>query len=308
MSDTNTPIQIPSELNVPEPKNDNGKILPIKTPQSADDVQLPKKPHLALDAKSRSMFNFPTTSRTNDEHTESKEEPNEERIPEITMSPPSTATFHYNSARKSTASLNHIDNLTGEQQSVMRQISTSANDMKLSPNRKRVNSITEDRDDGEFDELQAASSGNSKLRIRASIVSMFGRMGKLRRPSIASQQSANGGAEAKARGPPIRALPTIAATKILRAFSYVGKLNVKRLFSRKKNVKVIFGSAFSEIVIFPYQRQKQLSSYFNILFVDCFLFSFSVHERRIQANNPQYNSQFKYAVSKSIESIKVRFF
>lgn len=230
MSDANTPIQIPSELNVPEPKNDNGKILPVKTPQSADDVQLLKKPHLAMDTKSRSMFNFPTTSRTNDDHTESKEEPTEERIPEITMSPPSTATFRYNSARKSTISVDHLDdtNLVGdEQQSVMRQISTSANDMKLSPNRKRVNSITDERDDGEFDELQAASSGNSKLRIRASIVSMFGRMGKLRRPSIASQQSANGGAEPKARGPPIRALPTIAATKILRAFSYVGKLNVK---------------------------------------------------------------------------------
>lgn len=239
MSDTNTPIQIPSELNVPEPTSDNGRIVPIKsdkskikTPQSADDVKLPKKPHLALDAKSRSMFNFPTTSRTNDDHTESTEEPNEERIPEITMSPPSTATFRYNSARKSTASLDLIDNLTGEQQSVTRQISVSANDMELSANRKRVNSIGED---GEFDELQAASSGNSKLRIRASIVSMFGRMGKLRRPSMASQHSTNGGSEPKARGPPIRALPTIAATKILRAFSYVGKIVTKRFhFQRRK--------------------------------------------------------------------------
>lgn len=35
----------------------------------------------------------------------------------------------------------------------------------------------------------------------------------------------------------------------------------------------------------------------NIFFVHLF-FQISVHERRIQANNPQYNSQFKYAVSK----------
>lgn len=234
MSDTITPIQIPSELNVPVPTNDNETIESIKsksatkTPQSADDVQLPKKPHLQLDAKSRSMFNFPTTSRSNVDHTESKEEPNEEQIPEITMSPPSTATFRISSGRKSTASLDQMDNLTSEQQSVMRQISASANDMKLNENRKRVNSLAEERDDGEFDELQTAGSGNSRLRIRSSIVSMFGRMGKLRRPSILSQSSADGGGEPKPRGPPIRALPQIAATKILRAFSYVGKrLNVK---------------------------------------------------------------------------------
>lgn len=248
MSEVNTPIQIPSELNVPQPTNDNDSetieriksaALSTKTPQSADDVQLSKKPRLQLDTKSRSMFNFPTTSRPNAEHTESEEEPNKLQIPEITMSPPSTAAFHFASARKSTASVGNVNNLTVEsalsQPQSLRQISASINDMKLRENRERVNSVVEDRrDDGEFDELHATSvHNNSKLRIRGSIVSMFGRMGKLRRASNASQLSTGGGEdemkEAKARGLPIRALPQIAATKILRAFSYVGKIRVKRL-------------------------------------------------------------------------------
>lgn len=243
MSEANTPIQIPSELNVPQSSDDDEETIEqiksaksalsvrssrstIKTPQSADDVQLPKKQFLQLDTKSRSMFNFPTTSRPNDDDTESPEESNKMEVPQITMSPPSTAAFAYSPARKSTASIDHMNTLTVEQTSVMREMSAGSNVTKSSDDRERCNSIVED--DGEFDDLPASNSNsrNSKLRIRSSIVSMFGRMGKLRRPSIMSQMSNNGdpeNIEAKSRGPPIRALPQIAATKILRAFSYVGK-------------------------------------------------------------------------------------
>lgn len=218
MSETNTPIQIPSELNVPVPTIDYETIESIKPNsaiKSADNVQISKKPRLQLDAKSQSMFNFPITSSANDGHTESKEKTNEEATPEITMSPPSTAAYRIRSGQKSAASFDHIDNLTPH-----------TSDMELDENRKRVNSIagsSRSRADGEFDELQAVTNSNSKLRIRSSIVSLFGRMGQKRRSSNISQNSTNDGAASKPRGPPIRALPQIAATKILRAFSYVGK-------------------------------------------------------------------------------------
>lgn len=242
MSDINTPIQIPSELNVPQPTSDDEETIEqiksaksaisarstLRTPQSADDVQLPKKQFLQLDTKSRSMFNFPTTSRpSNDDDTEPSQEPNKMQIPQITMSPPSTAAFQYSPARNSTGTIDNVNNLTVEQ--AMRQTSAGSSGSNVS-DRERCNSIVED--DGEFDELPVPkNSHNPRLRIRSSIVSMFGRMGKLRRPSIMSQMSTNDdleNGEAKARGPPIRALPQIAATKILRAFSYVGKLFVKR--------------------------------------------------------------------------------
>lgn len=265
MSDTITPIQIPCELNVPESSIDNETIESIKPksgykpPQSADDVQLQKKPHLQLDTKSRSMFDFPTKSHPeNDDHTEPKEMANEEKISEITMVPPSTASYRTISGRRSTDTLEHIDPLasTTKQSSFdMQEISANANEMILNENRKHHDSEVQDeppeeRDDGEFDTLHMTGSGNSRLRIRSSIVSMFGRMGKTRRASNVSQNSngaAGGGAEAKARGPPIRALPQIAATKILRAFSYVGKLDVERIVSRN-NTSCRFLAQFTLVI------------------------------------------------------------
>lgn len=243
MSDINAPIQIPSELNVPDPTNENEKIEPIKpksastAPTSADGEKQYPKHRLQKGGKSQSMFNFSATLRPSDE-AEPEKETDEVGPPVITLSPPS-ATFRNSAERKSagsTRSLDHVDNLT--QKSDMRQISASTNEMKLSVNRNRANSMVDERDDDEFDELGPNSSTGSQLRIRSSIVSLFGRMGKMRRTSNISQSSANGingGVESNDRGPPLRALPQIAATKILRAFSYVGKLHGNAL---KKNTQI----------------------------------------------------------------------
>lgn len=242
MSDINAPIQITSELNVPEPTNENETIEPIKpksgvplSAQSADGKKYPAH-RLRKETKSQSMFNFSVKERTTeDDETNQEKEENEEGPPTITLSPPS-ATFRRSAERKSTSSLDHIEKMmtttmaeTAEEQSARRQISASTNEMKLSVNRKRANSMAPsthtDRDDDEFDQLAANGNTGSQLRIRSSIISLFGRMGKMRRTSHISQNSTNGNSESNNdRPPPLRALPQIAATKIMRAFSYVGKL------------------------------------------------------------------------------------
>lgn len=246
MSDINAPIQIPSELNVPEPTSENETIEPIKpksaaptSAQSADGKHYPKH-RLRKEAKSQSMFNFSATQRTTndgksdeEEETNGENEENEVGPPTITLSPASS-TFRRSAERQSTASLDHIDKLvsetmttpTVEEQTAKRQISASINEMKLSVNRKRTNSMAPSlhNDDDEFDELKVNGSTGSQLRIRSSIISLFGRMGKMRRTSHISQNSGNENGESNDRPLPLRALPQIAATKIMRAFSYVGKL------------------------------------------------------------------------------------
>lgn len=237
MSDINVPIQIPSELNVPEPNSENETIEPIKpksgvplSAQSADGKQYPAH-RLRKETKSQSMFNFSARERTTeDDETNQEKEENKEEPPTITLSPPS-ATFRKSAERKSTGSLDHTTMTaeTVEEQSARRQISASTNEMKLSVNRKRANSMATsthtDRDDDEFDELGASDNTGSQLRIRSSIISLFGRMGKMRRTSHISQNSTNENDESNNdRPPPLRSLPQIAATKIMRAFSYVGKL------------------------------------------------------------------------------------
>lgn len=237
MSDINAPIQIPSELNVPEPVSENEKIEPIKpksaiptSAPSADGKQYPKH-RLQKETKSQSMFNFTATQCTPEaDEPDQEKETIEEGPPTITLSPPS-ATFRRSAERKLTGSLDHIDQLTTakiEEQSARRQISASTNEMKLSVNRKRANSMAPsvhtDRDDDEFDELGTNVNTGSQLRIRSSIISLFGRMGRMRRTSHNSQNSTNGNGESNDRPLPLRALPQIAATKIMRAFSYVGKL------------------------------------------------------------------------------------
>lgn len=232
MSDINAPIQIPSELNVPDTSSENETIeaikpksaIPTSAPQSADGKKFPKH-RLRMDSKSQSMFNFSATQRTTDETNKENEIDEEVQPPTITLSPPS-ATYRKSAERKSTSSLDRIDKLPD--QSNMRHISASTNDMKLSENRKRTNSLAvndqNERDDDEFDELEPNGHSGSQLRIRSSIISMFGRMGKMRRTSNVSQNSAHENDENNDRAPPLRALPQIAATKIMRAFSYVGKL------------------------------------------------------------------------------------
>ncbi|XP_031638673.1 probable phospholipid-transporting ATPase IM isoform X1 [Contarinia nasturtii] len=248
MSDINAPIQLPNELNVPETSNENEAIEPIKpksaiplsAPQSADS-KYPKH-RLRKEKKSQSMFNFTSTVTTTEEPPQSNDKGTDDDVPpSITLSPPS-AKYRKSAERKSTGSLDQIDKLS-DQPDIQRQISASTNEMKLSANRQRANSMAPseyaERDNDEFDELGNGHAG-SQLRIRSSIISLFGRMGKMRRTSNISQNSTHDNNESNDR-PPLRALPHIAATKIMRAFSYV------------------------------------------------------VHERRIRANNKEYNSQFKYA-------------
>lgn len=230
MSDQNAPIQIPSELNVPETSVENDRIEPIKpksaiptlAPQSADGKSFPKH-RLRKETKSHSMFNFSSAEPTSEEANK-VEKVDEEAPPTILLCPPS-AISRQNFDCQSTSSLDRIDKLTDQTNTL--QISASTNEMKLSVNRKRANSLAVpdqiERDHNEFDALGVNGHAGSQLRIRSSIISLFGRMGKMRRTSNASQNSNDKG-ESNNRAPPLRALPQIAATKIMRAFSYVGKL------------------------------------------------------------------------------------
>lgn len=81
----------------------------------------------------------------------------------------------------------------------------------------RQNSIASDIHADEIDDMVA-----SQTRIRASIISLFGKIGILRRTSNNSNSSRNEYDHDSSHDIPLRALPQIAAAKILRAFSYVG--------------------------------------------------------------------------------------
>lgn len=278
MTDINAPIQIPCELNVPETTNRNEQIEPIKPksaapailPQSADGKLYPKH-RLQKEAKSQSMFNFSARERSiinepkqeNEEENDSEDDKNDDKNdadnedennddeapPTITLSPPS-AKYRKSADRKLTGSLDHLDRL---RPSEMRQISASTNEMKFSINRNRANSVAtvnhSEREDDEFDELGPNGHAGSQLRIRSSIISLFGRMGKMRRTSSISQNLVHGngvsGTENSEHTSTLRALPQIAATKILRAFSYVGKP-----IDDHKQAFCIFGTFFVLLYIF----------------------------------------------------------
>lgn len=226
MSEINAPIQIPSELNVPETANENDKTEPIK-PKSAipgsasqsTDASFYPKHRLRKESKSQSMFNFtdskPTTKKENDQHGTVAEQP-----PAIAIYKPS-AKSRRSAEQKSNGSLIQVNNLT--EQPGMREISASTNEMQLSVSHRRANSLApsehKERDNDEFDELGPNVHTGSQLRIRSSIISLFGRMGKMRRTS---NNSTNENGDSNNR-PSLRMLPQIAATKIMRAFSYVGK-------------------------------------------------------------------------------------
>lgn len=235
MSDISAPIQIPCELNVPDTVNDSESEpnepapAPIKI-QSADMVhqkQLPKH-HLRNSAKSQSLHTFPVSSlpiteKTNEENAHTQCGP-----PMITLSPPSS--IFCSSSNRSINSLGRTveDRLMGDQ---IENPSLLNNDSQSSSSsfRKRVNSLpvsVRDNDDEEFNEFEQDKNVGSQLRIRSSIISLFARMGKMRRTSVMSQSSVHengnvGGSTEHVST--LRNLPQIAATKILRAFSYVGK-------------------------------------------------------------------------------------
>lgn len=249
MSDINAPIQIPSELNVPETNSDNeteqsdtiksssaASVAAHKT-QSAesshDRKSLPKH-RLRASAKSQSMFTFPTSSLPINEEIHSEKQTNPDvSMPTITLSPAS-ARFS-NDGNPSTSSVDRsIENkLMGDP--IENPNELNPNEARLSANRKRVNSlpvsVTDQHahNEDEFDELEPHNVRGSQLRIRSSIISLFGRMGKMRRTSNNSQNSNHENGDAN--GVNIeqkRTLPQIAASKILRAFSYVGKNEIEK--------------------------------------------------------------------------------
>lgn len=238
MSDISAPIQIPCELNVPEAANDNESEqnestepapVPIKI-QSADTFhqkQLPKH-RLRNSAKSHSLHTFPVSSlpiieKTNEQNAHTQYAP-----PTITLSPASSI-YRGSGNNRSINSLDRsVENrLMGDQ--IQNPSLLNTDQKSASSFRKRVNSLPvsiRDNDDEEFDDFEPNKNVGSQLRIRSSIISLFGRMGKMRRTSIMSQSSVheNGNVVGSTEHvSTLRNLPQIAATKILRAFSYVGK-------------------------------------------------------------------------------------
>lgn len=236
MSGKNAPIQIPSELNVPDDEDDDDNITappdlsnPIKDlPHSTNAVHAKPLPmhRLKSTSKSQSMFNIVTVSTdvSTDQSDENVPHSDANQPPAITLSPPS-ATYQMYGLSKSTLSLDRAieDRLMGDRVENLHNKSLN----EFSERNKRANSIAPSelshRDSGEFDELKPNQNpAGSQLRIRSSIISLFGRLGRARRSSNVSQNSSGGNDGDHA--PPLRALPQIAATKILRAFSYVGKI------------------------------------------------------------------------------------
>lgn len=237
MSHLNTPITITTELNVPDTNdtlasldfsdvNDDGHVLSTgdlshqvastSKAKSADRVRR-SPPRLSADTKSQSLHNF--TSKAPLIRTASDE------TPTITVTAASAQHHRRHPPRVSSATFG-TEHIESNHLEVSRKISASTNEFKLSANRKRINSNASIDDEEAENEDRVAP----QLRIRSSIVSLFGRMGRLRRPSSFSTNSNSnndsGGGAANGtndNSPSFRALPQIAAAKILRAFSYVGK-------------------------------------------------------------------------------------
>lgn len=252
MTDLNTSITITNELNVPDSGdaasfgndiNDNddcgvlstGDLLSQQTssiartkPKSADRVRrIP--PRLSAATKSQSFHNFASKApliRTISDET-----------PTITITAASGQYRRHHPPLMSSASFS-IEHIESDHLKVSRKISARTSEFKLSAHRKRINSMTSNG--GDNDDTENDDQVTPQLRIRSSIVSLFGRMGRLRRPSSFSTTSNSnndiGGSgdtnETNHNSPSLRALPQIAAAKILRAFSYVGKKCIRR------NIKV----------------------------------------------------------------------
>lgn len=192
-------------------------------PNSAESPEPPKKMqnkmvhrhNLRSAAKSQSMFNFSTTLRSmaNDLG------PISSSASSIVNLPPTTS-----------LSTDHLDrnyevNIDNLRLSAKDKIIIDSSDPEIPPARppseaevqQRVNSAGSDAHQDEIDDMVA-----SQTRVRASIISLFGKIGKLRRTSNNSNSSKNDHDHESSNDIPLRALPQIAAAKILRAFSYVG--------------------------------------------------------------------------------------
>lgn len=200
MSDMNSTTTLPGELSDETENEVHSEGATVKSedemsPKSVDRVRkVPPKLHAS--AKSQSMYDFTANGQTTE--------------PRITIS---GATARYDADRPGTGG-DSLDEQVNRLQTA-RQKSASANDFHLSVNRRRGDSV----ESVDADETDYEARGGRQLRIRSSIISLFARMGRDRRISNNSSNTNN----ENDNSPPLRALPQIAAQKILRAFSYVGK-------------------------------------------------------------------------------------
>lgn len=205
MSDMNSTTTLPGELS---DETENEAHSAGATVKSEDEMQMAPKsadrvrkvpPKLRASAKSQSMYDFTANGQAIASPSG----------PRITIS---GATARYDAERPGSGG-DSLDEQVNRLQTA-RQKSASANDFHLSVNRGRGGSV----ESVEEDETDYEARGGRQLRIRSSIISLFARMGRDRRISNNSSNT-----NENDNSPPLRALPQIAAQKILRAFSYVGK-------------------------------------------------------------------------------------
>lgn len=257
MTDLNTPITITNELNVPDTNdaitsfnvddvnNEACRVVSTgdlshpapSTSSKAKSADRSRRipPRLRAETKSQSLLNF--TSKAPLVRTVSDE------TPTITICAASASQYQRCHPPRVSSATFPIEYIECNHLEVSRKISASTNEFKLSANRKRIDSTESNRDD---DDVENEDRVAPQLRIRSSIISLFGRMGRFRRPSSFSTNSnsnndiGGGGGVGGAftangtndNSPSLRALPQIAAARILRAFSYVGKTLTHSLTAR----------------------------------------------------------------------------
>lgn len=173
--------------------------------------------HLRTDAKSQSMFNFSTTLKSMADESNDLG-PISTSASSIVNLPPTTSlsTDHYLDRNYEI----DIDKL--KLSAEHKEVSASSNEPaeQTAPTsgqtegRQRLNSLASDVHPEEIEDIVA-----SQNRVRASIISLFGKLGKVRRRSSNTSKEHDSD---NSNDIPLRALPQMAAAKILRAFSYVG--------------------------------------------------------------------------------------
>lgn len=223
MTDLNESTALPGELTEPteeqEKEADESENVENEKAKSGSTTTEASKsaerarripPRLRLSAKSQSMFDITTNGHIANE--------NGAAIPSITLTGASPTLR----SERTTS----VDGLSGAPSSgnhlrTTRPISASTNEFQFSDNLKRLDTLDENED------RELSDRAGRQLRIRSSIVSLFARMGRSRRRSTLDSSESNAdnndAGDSSSHRPGLRNLPQIAATKILRAFSYVGK-------------------------------------------------------------------------------------
>lgn len=69
------------------------------------------------------------------------------------------------------------------------------------------------------------------------------------------------------------------------------------LFFLLFSISIVKASVCMRLMFMFNRTEINIYSVFCLLILFTFILSFAVHERRIRANNREYNSQYKYAVS-----------